>query len=193
VPTPRDIAGISHRLNRALHMFGRNGSFVYALSGLDLALWDLAGRAAGMPVHRLLGGAARTEVEAYASLLVYGLPHVVAGQGGRRGGGRIPSREVARGDRRGGTRGARGRRRGRRVDARPQLRVVHREGAASRRALAPADLRWVEDAIWPPEDHESMRRLRRAGMRVAAGRTPAHSSISLGCSNATRSMSRSPT
>src|SRR4051794_22343853 len=35
-----DIAGISHRLNRSLHMFGRNGSFAYALSGVDLALWD---------------------------------------------------------------------------------------------------------------------------------------------------------
>ena len=35
--------------------------------------------------------------------------------------------------------------------------------------LRTADLRWVEDAIWPPEDHQSMRRLRGAGLRVAAG------------------------
>ena len=164
-----DIAGISHRLNRSLHMYGRNGSFVYALSGLDLALWDLAGKAAGMPVHRLLGGAARSEVEAYASMLRYRLPHVVADKA---------AAAVAKGFRHVKLH---------EQDAAPVLAARDAVGPdielmldpncawsceeALRMvdALRPADLRWVEDAIWPPEDHQSMRRLRQAGLRVAAG------------------------
>ena len=164
-----DIAGIAHRLDRGLHMFGRNGSFTYALSGLDLALWDLAGKAAGVPVHRLLGGAARTEIEAYASLLVYRLPHVVADKA---------AAAVAAGFRHVklheaspapvlAARTAVGRDIELMLD--PNCAWSCEEALRLVPELAPADLRWTEDAIWPPEDHHSMRRLRDAGLRVAAG------------------------
>jgi len=66
---PADIAGISHRANRALHMFGRNGTLAYGLSGSTSPL-DIAGKVAGVPIYRLLGGSTRTEVDAYASRLV---------------------------------------------------------------------------------------------------------------------------
>ena len=47
---------------------GRTGGFyLEAISGIDLALWDLRGKAAGQPVHRLLGGPVRTAVPVYAS------------------------------------------------------------------------------------------------------------------------------
>jgi D-arabinonate dehydratase/D-galactarolactone cycloisomerase len=47
---------------------GRTGGFyLEAISGVDLALWDLRGKAAGQPVHRLLGGPVRTAVPVYAS------------------------------------------------------------------------------------------------------------------------------
>ncbi|MCZ8107173.1 MAG: hypothetical protein O9345_12615 [Burkholderiaceae bacterium] len=50
---------------------GRGGPVTFALSGLGIALWDIAGKAAGLPLHRLLGGAVRREITAYASLLAY--------------------------------------------------------------------------------------------------------------------------
>ena len=70
----RDIRGLMARLAQRLHLFGRNGPHVYALSALDIALWDIAGKAAGLPLWRLLGGAPVGALPAYASLLRYGAP-----------------------------------------------------------------------------------------------------------------------
>jgi L-alanine-DL-glutamate epimerase-like enolase superfamily enzyme len=63
-----DIEGCWDRMYRATIPFGRKGLAVWALSGVDLALWDLAGQAAGKPVHALLGGARHREIPAYASI-----------------------------------------------------------------------------------------------------------------------------
>lgn len=43
------------------------GYFLEAMSGIDIALWDLRGKALGIPVHRLLGGPHRERIAAYAS------------------------------------------------------------------------------------------------------------------------------
>ena len=43
------------------------GQLVEAIAGIDIALWDIAGKAAGQPIHKLLGGMGRREVQAYAS------------------------------------------------------------------------------------------------------------------------------
>lgn len=47
--------------------FGRKGSVMAAISAIDTALWDIAGKAYGKPVWQLLGGAFRREVEPYAT------------------------------------------------------------------------------------------------------------------------------
>lgn len=52
-----------------VHRHGRAGLFVNAVSAVDNALWDLRGKAAGVPVHRLLGGPTRDRVPVYASML----------------------------------------------------------------------------------------------------------------------------
>jgi L-alanine-DL-glutamate epimerase-like enolase superfamily enzyme len=49
---------------------GRGGSITHAISGIDIALWDLLGKATGQPVGRLLGGRYRERVQPYASLLM---------------------------------------------------------------------------------------------------------------------------
>jgi D-galactarolactone cycloisomerase len=46
---------------------GQKGVVIEGLSGIDIALWDIKGKHFGVPVHRLLGGPLRTEVQAYAT------------------------------------------------------------------------------------------------------------------------------
>jgi L-alanine-DL-glutamate epimerase-like enolase superfamily enzyme len=53
-------------------MNGRRGVVIHAMGAIDMALWDLKGKALGKPVHELLGGAVKTEVIPYASLLPKG-------------------------------------------------------------------------------------------------------------------------
>lgn len=55
------------RMYNALRDHGRKGVVTEAISAIDTALWDIRGKRAGLPIHRLLGGPLRTEVEAYAT------------------------------------------------------------------------------------------------------------------------------
>jgi D-galactarolactone cycloisomerase len=54
-------------LYNRLRDHGQRGLVVEAISAIDIALWDIAGHALGLPVHRLMGGPLRLEVEAYAT------------------------------------------------------------------------------------------------------------------------------
>ena len=56
-----------HRMYNQTRDYGRKGSVMAAISGVDMALWDLAGKFYDTPVHRLLGGAMREAVQPYAT------------------------------------------------------------------------------------------------------------------------------
>jgi len=66
---PQDISALWHDMMRATHMWGRRGIETYALSGIDIALWDLFGKITEQPVHRLLGTAQRSVRAYYAPSL----------------------------------------------------------------------------------------------------------------------------
>lgn len=63
-----------HKMYRANIYGGRRGVGLHAISGIDLALWDIKGKALGMPVWRLLGGGFRNQFRAYASSLFGATP-----------------------------------------------------------------------------------------------------------------------
>ena len=65
---PFDIEGIWRRIYLGTAMNGRRGAVVHTLGAVEMALWDLKGKALGKPVHELLGGAVRPTVVPYASL-----------------------------------------------------------------------------------------------------------------------------
>lgn len=64
---PLDTEVLWHRMYHQTRDYGRKGSVVAAISAIDIALWDIAGKHYGVPVHRLLGGAFRTRVRPYAT------------------------------------------------------------------------------------------------------------------------------
>jgi L-alanine-DL-glutamate epimerase-like enolase superfamily enzyme len=164
-------AGLTPRLERALHNLGRAGPVIHAISGLDIALWDLRGKLEGVAVHALLGGRRRRRVEAYASLLSYGgsVEHVRrnVARALERGYRRIKlhertaetvaaTREVA----------------GRDVPIMVDTNCAWLPDAATAAVMAMASSQplWVEEPIWPPEDFSSLAALRRAtGVPTAAG------------------------
>ena len=61
---------VTEKLRQNTFWSGRGGSITHTISGIDIALWDLLGKATGQPVGRLLGGRYRERVKPYASLLM---------------------------------------------------------------------------------------------------------------------------
>lgn len=61
---------VSEKLHQHTAWCGRGGAITHTIGGIDIALWDLLGKATGEPVGRLLGGRCRERVRPYASLLM---------------------------------------------------------------------------------------------------------------------------
>lgn len=60
---------VSEMLRQSSFWQGRGGAVEHAISGIDIALWDLMGKACGQPVSRLLGGNYRQAIKPYGSIL----------------------------------------------------------------------------------------------------------------------------
>lgn len=66
---PLDRAACFARIDEALNYYGRTGVGAHATAGVDIALWDIAGKAAGKSVSELLGGNSGARFRAYSSQL----------------------------------------------------------------------------------------------------------------------------
>jgi D-galactarolactone cycloisomerase len=170
---PTDVAALMGEMFQRLHLFGRNGSVVYALSGIDIALWDIAGKRAGQPIHRLLGTNAPRELTAYASLLRYGEPETVGRMAAQAAGEGyrfiklheidVPQVKAAR--------DAIGPDVGLMCDTNCPWSVA--QAGEMAHAFKPFDLYWLEEPVWPPEDHAGLALVRQAGVPIAAGENAA--------------------
>src|ERR1043166_9984233 len=69
---------LSERLSQATLLYGRRGLGLFALSAIDIALWDIVGKVKKQPLYKLLGGGESKRLPAYVSLLRYQTPPEVA-------------------------------------------------------------------------------------------------------------------
>ena len=67
---PLDIERLWEKMYRLSYYYGRRGAAIHAISGIDIALWDIKAKALGVPIYKLLGGAFRDKVKAYCSVLM---------------------------------------------------------------------------------------------------------------------------
>jgi D-galactarolactone cycloisomerase len=171
---PTQIESVVDRMHRALMIWGRRGLAMMAVSGIELALWDLAGKAHGVPVYELLGGLCQSRARAYASLLRYDTPAQVrqaVSAAIKLGHTAIKlhqtdvesvaaAREAA----------------GERVELMLDTNCPWSVEDAIRigRRLERFDLRWLEEPVWPPEDYAGLARVRAAlTIPIAAGENDA--------------------
>jgi L-alanine-DL-glutamate epimerase-like enolase superfamily enzyme len=165
------IAALTGMMFRKTHLFGRYGVCTFAISGVEMALWDLAGKRAGKPLHELLGGADRTHIPAYASLVRYPEEHDQISADARKA-----------------------------MDEGYSMLKIHQVSAPSvamaRQAIGPdipltvdincewspheavgmaeamdeSDLLWLEEPVWPPEDYPGLAHVQSvSGVPLASG------------------------
>jgi D-galactarolactone cycloisomerase len=167
---PTAITTLVDQLQRNIAGVGRNGPAMYALSAIDIALWDIAGKLAGLPLYRLLGGSPRRDLPAYASLLRYGEPGAVSHYVERalkRGYRHIKLHEISEAPIKAG-RDAAGPGIPIMVDCNCAWTVGQAIDMAQR--LKPLALKWLEEPVWPPEDHTGLARAQaQGGIPTAAG------------------------
>jgi L-alanine-DL-glutamate epimerase-like enolase superfamily enzyme len=166
---PTDIAGLMLDLRKRTQSSGLNGPVGFALSGIDIALWDIAGKRAGKPVHALLGGTAKTRIPAYASLLRLNTSeHVshVCGIALERGYRHVKLHERTR-DAAEAARATIGPDIGLMLDT--NCTFTPEKATAFARDLKPYALDWLEEPIFPADDYAALAALRREGIPIAAG------------------------
>jgi L-alanine-DL-glutamate epimerase-like enolase superfamily enzyme len=170
VPDAAGIPAFMEQIQRNLHLFGRYGITMFAISGLDIALWDLAAKAKGLPLHRLIGETKRAQIPAYASLLRIGTPELVAGEcetALRLGYGAIKLHETT-------TPAVFAAREaiGSGVPLMVDMNCPMNGAAATAFAHAchAAAPLFLEEPVWPPEDFATLAEVRaKGGLDIAAG------------------------
>jgi D-galactarolactone cycloisomerase len=163
-----DIAALMETVRRRLHLFGLSGPVIYAASGIDIALWDLAGKASGVPISALLGAATK-ELPVYASFLRCTDEQALEKcclEARRQGYRAVKLHEIEVGRIR-LAREVLGPDIGLAVDTNcPWNRDEARSIADQIRDL---DILWLEEPLWPPDDFHGLAALRASGVSISAG------------------------
>lgn len=177
---PHDVEGLWDEMFQQLRGWGHWRGFVFeAMSGVDTALWDILGKAAGLPVYKALGGAGRSRVPCYASSVYFAeIPRMVAQAKEQIAAGHTAikvkiGRRPEMGGRRTDVASVKAIRDAVGPDVDIMLDVNSAYDAATAikvgRQLEDEDITWLEEPV-PPDDLEGYRRVREnQPIPVAAG------------------------
>lgn len=165
-----DIPAWSQQTQLDLHLFGRYGITMFAISGVDLALWDLQAKRSGRPLYAELGAAAPRDLSCYASLMRYDDPVLAAAacvQAVERGG--YTSLKLHETDLEviAACRAAIGAEVPLAVDVNCQLQED--TGPAFVAALGELGVAWLEEPAFPPEDLTALTHFRSSTVPIASG------------------------
>lgn len=163
------IAPLMLEVQKKLQVFGRGGPVTHALSAVDIALWDIAGKAADAPLHRLLGGGA-ADLASYASLERYSDPSVVRAWVREVLGAGFTSLKLHETEP-AAIRAAR-EEAGPAADIMVDVNCAWTVNEVRERAqeLKGFRLKWLEEPVWPPENYDGLVELRSTeGIQIAAG------------------------
>jgi len=171
---PLDRNGLTDTIIRQLHPLGRNGAVMTAWSGVEMALWDIAGKALNVPVHQLLGGARVDTLKCYASLPRYGKAAPVVydcEEAIRRGHDAVKIHEITIPEIRAAANSLAGMNcPGLMIDANCPWSLE--QALAVTRQIADLDIKWLEEPLYPGDDYEAIAQLRReCGIPIAVGET----------------------
>jgi L-alanine-DL-glutamate epimerase-like enolase superfamily enzyme len=159
---PLAIEAVVDVMHRGTMIYGRRGLGMFAISGVEIALWDLLGKARGAPVYELLGGAVRPRLPAYASLLRYESPGDVAAACRRYADDGFGVLKLHQTD----VESVRAAREAVGPDVELALDTncpwTPAQAVATARALEPYRLAWLEEPVWPPEDYDGLAVVRRS-------------------------------
>jgi L-alanine-DL-glutamate epimerase-like enolase superfamily enzyme len=158
---PTDLESLMFDLTRRTQSMARSGPVQFALSGLDIALWDIRGKAQGRPVWDLLGGKRRDSVPAYASMFRIGDPKLVAkvaGNAAERGYDHIKLHEHSVETTK-AARAAIGPERSLMVDTNCAWDNID-DAAAFCAATQDCNLRWLEEPLYPVDRYDMLAELR---------------------------------
>ncbi len=166
----RDIQGLMLELQRTNHNFGRYGQTLFAISGVDIALWDIAGKAAGLPLWQLLGGARTDKLPGYSSLMRFGdLEYIEQRTADSVAAGyryvKLHERtaEAVAAARRGGGAAVK-------IMVDTDCPWTPAEAIEIGDAMAEHGVHWLEEPVWPPENFDGLAEVRAGGLcPVAAG------------------------
>jgi L-alanine-DL-glutamate epimerase-like enolase superfamily enzyme len=170
VPDAEAIPAFMEQVQRNLHLFGRYGVTMFAISALDIALWDLAARAKGVPLHKLLGAQKRAKIPAYASLMRIGNPDFVAKDcetAVRQGYRAIKLHETTSPPVFAARKAI-----GENIPLMVDMNCPMNGAAATAFAHECRDAKplFLEEPVWPPEDFATLAQVRKnSGLGVAAG------------------------
>ncbi|QIQ21128.1 mandelate racemase/muconate lactonizing enzyme family protein [Zophobihabitans entericus] len=167
VPTTKqELVTLMDQAKYAFHAFGCGGPVMYALSGIDIALWDLLAKQAGKPLYQYLGGN-RSVIGGYASLVRYEdkveqhvkraladgfteiklheieVPYIQAARDALPVDGKLM------------------------VDVNCPWTLEQTENLAPQ--LRTLNLTWLEEPLFPPNDLKKLAKLREQGIPIAAG------------------------